>query len=274
MQMFSNSQWSIFLEKYKNDMRPDVYELLHEQYTRFALDDTPSIADARIVNIPIEECGEALINLTEINNTRIQVMNNHDVILAHTYPHDIDPRSLKHSFVRKSIYEALMNMIDQLDIWSPHFAYEVGDLSIKLFEGLRDLKTQQILFDAKFNGIQQSHPTWSHLEVYQETCKWVSPYKNNVPTHSTGAAIDIHLWSHKKHNFCTMGRFNVGGETAPTFSEHSSLTTEQITNRFLFLVAATHAGLINYSYEFWHYSYGDRYATYWNKTASARYYAL
>lgn len=63
-----------------------------------------------------------------------------------------------------------------------------------------------------------------------------------------------------------MKRFNAGEYTAPTFSTHESITDEQIKNRFLFLVAATEAGLTNYVYEWWHYSFGDRYDCYWRKS--------
>jgi D-alanyl-D-alanine dipeptidase len=38
-----------------------------------------------------------------------------------------------------------------------------------------------------------------------------------------------------------------------------------------FLLAATQAGLINYPYEFWHFSFGDRYEAYWHHRDHAMY---
>ncbi|MGB8468039.1 MAG: hypothetical protein WCE21_03455 [Candidatus Babeliales bacterium] len=38
-----------------------------------------------------------------------------------------------------------------------------------------------------------------------------------------------------------------------------------------FLIAANSGGLINYSYEHWHFSYGDRYAAYWSTTTGKKY---
>lgn len=89
---------------------------------------------------------------------------------------------------------------------------------------------------------------------------------NNIPVHSTGAAIDIRLWDTKNEQFVDMGSFGViwgVNASAPTFSE--DLTDEQKSNRLFALIAATQAGLVNYSYEYWHFSYGDRYASFWKK---------
>lgn len=100
----------------------------------------------------------------------------------------------------------------------------------------------------------------------QETAKWVSPYKNNVPVHSTGAAVDIGLWDNKMEDFLDMGTFGAiwgKNNNAPTFSENT--TDNQKRNRLYCLVAAETVGLTNYLYEFWHFSSGDRYEAYWNK---------
>jgi D-alanyl-D-alanine dipeptidase len=248
--------------------------LVSAQLQSFTEHNCPAIADQRIIQIPIIECGEELIDLSQECHPRISVMNEQDLILAHECIDDIDQRSPSHTFVRKSVYDALIKMLDQLDRLAPHFGYESGELCIKLFEGLRDLETQKIVFDKCLHGIMQNNPSLSYEKAYQETCKWVSPYINNIPTHSTGAAIDIHLWNNKTQQFCPMGRFNSGAKTAPTFSTDEVITEEQIKHRFLFLIAATEAGLTNYVFEFWHYSLGDRYASYWNTLPNACYNSL
>lgn len=38
-----------------------------------------------------------------------------------------------------------------------------------------------------------------------------------------------------------------------------------MNNRLLLLVAAAQAGLVNYCYEWWHFSHGDRYAQFWQE---------
>jgi D-alanyl-D-alanine dipeptidase len=251
-------------------MANSTYTIILKQYSS-SIFYPPTIADRCITCIPLHDCGEELIDIATIKHARISVMNDDDILLAHEREDDIDYRSPKHSFVRKSVYLALEHMILELDRLAPHFGYEPGELCIRLFEGLRDLETQKILFDGCLLKIRQQNPSLSYSEAYNETCKWVSPYIMNIPTHSTGAAIDIHLWSDKVQCFCEMGRFNAGEYTAPTFSTHPSITAKQIKNRFLFLVAATEAGLINYTFEWWHYSLGDRYASYWRNQPFAIY---
>lgn len=53
-------------------------------------------------------------------------------------------------------------------------------------------------------------------------------------------------------------------QQALTFSE--AMPLEHKLNRLMFMLAATEAGLTNYVYEWWHWSYGDRYAAYWRES--------
>jgi D-alanyl-D-alanine dipeptidase len=261
--MTNTIQWESSLEKHRSIMGESTYQLLLRQYQAFDAKHAPAIADSCIKEIPIQECGEELIDVHSANHARIKVMSEEELPLAHEYLEDIDPRSEKHSLVRKRVFDCLSHMIQELDEIAPDFGYAKGDLEIRLFEGLRDLATQKKLFDTKLTELLQASPIITHDQAYKETCKWVSPYTDNVPVHSTGAAIDIALWSKKLQNFCDMGRFNVGGTLAPTFSQDSQLSAQQANNRLLFLVAAARAGLVNYLYEFWHFSLGDKYAAYW-----------
>jgi D-alanyl-D-alanine dipeptidase len=192
---------------------------------------------------------------------RIRVMEDELLHKAHVCAEDIDPRAEKHSCMRRGVFDVLVRMIDILDEVAPSFGYEAGELEIHLFEGLRDIATQKILFDTLFEKIKREDPQLSDEEAYAQTSKFVSPYLNNVPVHSTGAAIDIHLYSNKKCDYCHMGRFNSSKGGAPTFSDE--VFEDHKLHRLLLLIAATRAGLTNYVYEFWHFSYGDRYACYW-----------
>lgn len=243
-------------------------DLIQKQYQAALTNRIPRIADTCIKQIPIIENHEELIDIVSSNNSRISIMSEQELLLAHDFPGDIDPRSTRYSLVRKSVYQALERIIIELDKLAPEFGYKKGCLQIKLFEGLRDLAMQKQLFDEKMASILQQNPTLSEQDAYNETCKWLSPYINNVPVHSTGAAVDIHLWNDETKSFCYMGRFNTSGAMAPTFSEDARITDEQKKNRLLFLMAATKAGLTNYPNEFWHYSVGDRYAAYWRESNS------
>ena len=193
-------------------------------------------------------------------------MDGEELLKAHYCAEDIDPRSENYSKMRKSVFLALERMIIELDQLAPFFGYTPGDLEIRVFEGLRDMATQKELFDTCLAGILKNNPEISQEAAYQETSKWISPYINNVPTHTTGAAIDMHLFNNTTNSFCNMGRFN-RGIVGPTFMHHNSLTEEQCNNnRLLFLMAATKADLTNYVYEFWHDSMVKIDAAYWRET--------
>jgi D-alanyl-D-alanine dipeptidase len=170
------------------------------------------------------------------------------------------------SKMRVGLYRKLQTMIASLDTLSQAFGYEPGQICIRVFEGLRDLSTQNMLFQKKLEEILVKNPHFAMEEAERETAKWVSPVKNNVPVHSTGGAVDIRLWDDHRGEFLDMGIFGViwgANETGPTFSEN--ISDEQKKNRLYCLLAAEQAGLTNYSYEFWHFSSKDRYAIYWTK---------
>ena len=260
-----SKSWLEMLNEHRCNIKESTYQFLMKQYQDYAQGKAPKIADPIIKQIPIIENNENLVDIARMNHARISIMNDDQCLLAHQFSGDIDPRSAGYSKMRASVFKALKNMIKQLDLLAPEFGYQAGMLEIKLFEGLRDLAIQKQLFDEKMKKFMEENPTMTQQQAYDETCKWVSPYSNNIPVHSTGAAIDIALWDKKSQTFCNMGRFNTGGKQAPTFCQDESLTEEQKNNRLLFLLAATQAGLTNYLNEFWHFSLGDRYAAYYRE---------
>ena len=108
--------------------------------------------------------------------------------------------------------------------------------------------------------------------AYQEAAKFVSPFIDNIPTHATGAAIDISLFSVNNKKLIDMGKFDVifgPNDQQETFSENTS--EDQSNNRLMLLSAATRAGLVNYGFEWWHYSYGDKMWAYVKKQKAAIY---
>lgn len=271
LQCFS---WNILLENHKKSIGSTSYELLTKQYRAYVAGNAPVIADERVKQIPIIECGEKLIDITTKGKPRIRIMREEEYLLAHAFPEDIDPLSSNFSSVRVGVFKRFEHMLDELDRIAPSFGYEAGELEIVLWEGLRDIATQKALFEACSAKIAKERPELGAQALYQEVSRWVSPYLDNIPAHSTGGAFDIHLWSNKKLCFCDMGRFNSGGPGAPTFADNTNITEQQARNRLLMLIAATRAGFVNYVYEFWHFSYGDRYATYWENVCGKNSVAL
>lgn len=256
--------WDALLASKKCVINEKAYAVITKQYKAFISGQAPKVVDPCIKCIPIIESHESLVDVNLMQNTRITMMKNTDVAFASP---DCNSGLSAASKIRKAVFENLERMLKELDTLAPLFGYESGQIDIKVFEGLRDIATQEMLFNNKTQEIKVANPQMSDDEVFSETCKWVSPVINNVPVHSTGAAIDIRLWDNKTNEFLDLGKFGVvwgKNPNAPTFS--SDLSMQQKNNRLLMILAATQAGLINYCYEFWHYSNGDRYASFWTES--------
>lgn len=243
-------------------------EIIKRQQAAFACGEAPAIAAPVIKSIPIEESGEKLVDVRAMSYSRIMMMP------EPTKPFENDACNSglpSASQVRKTVYEKLVAMTYALDILASEFGYERGEISIKVFEGLRDLKTQALLFNNKKAEVMAANPDMSDDQADAETSKWVSPVKNNVPVHSTGAAVDIRLWNEHKKEYLDLGKFGViwgANPSVPTYSE--DITDIQKRNRLYLQMAAAKAQLTNYHNEYWHFSPSeplkrDRYAAYWHE---------
>lgn len=199
------------------------------------------IADSRVKSVNIDPINEEMIDLLKINNPRIKALSSIDKKYQNTYE--------EFSKVRLGVYKKLVKMLKFIP----------KDVGIAYFEGLRPLWKQKEYFDKKFKEIL--------IEIkdkelaYQETTKHVSPFIDNIPTHGTGAAIDITLFKIKdgRYVLIDMGMFDTIHGHNPqqeTFSENT--TEQQRKNRLMLLNAAIKSDLVNYGFEWWHYSYGDK----------------
>lgn len=264
--------WESEIENHRDLMDEKTYHLIKAQYQAYQSNTLPKIADEEIKAIPIKESGELLVDVREKNTSRIQMLP--DPQTPADSP-ECNSGFASASKIREEIYKKLEEALLNLDKFSSRFGFKSGKVSIKVFEGLRDLATQEMIFQHKVREIQGSNPQMREEEVFKETSKWVSPVENNVPVHSTGGAIDIRLFDQERNEFIDMGPFGVvWGENkiAPTFS--NDITEIQLKNRLFLLIAATRAGLINYPYEWWHLSDGDRYAAFWLESDPSHRYAV
>lgn len=213
------------------------------------------ISDVSVKNIPIYGSQEELVDLLEINELRMKPLATFDLKYKNSYE--------GYSKVRLGVYEKLIVMLNLLP----------KNLGIAYFEGFRPLNKQKEYFD---NKLKETLLSIKDKETaYYETSKLISPFIDNIPTHCTGAAIDItlfHILENGATELIDMGKFDVifgVNDQQETFSENTSQS--QRLNRLILLEAATNAGLINYGYEWWHYSYGDKMWAYVTGKESAIY---
>lgn len=198
-----------------------------------------SIVHPSVKKIPLNEVQEELVDVLAFNDPRILSMGELDIKYACDYE--------GYTQVRLNVYKKLLKM---LEILPKH-------LGIAFFEGYRPLYKQKEYFDTKFKEQFKKH---QNKEIaYVETCKYVSPFIDNIPTHATGAAIDISLFEVEKKQLLDLGEFDCvvsESDLHETFSPSASITQKK--NRSILLEAAIIAGFANYGYEWWHYSYGDK----------------
>lgn len=211
------------------------------------------IADPRIKAVSIQESKEPLINLADptVNpqDSKIRLMPNEQNPNAGFY-HAPHSECFK---VREGLFKALKKMVSILP----------EDIGIYVYEAYRPMSVQKQYFDKVFNETKELNPALKEEEIFQQTAVLVSPVIDNVPPHCTGGAIDITLINLKTNEPLDMGKFGVlfgKNEVAETHSD--KITELQKKNRKILLQAAENAGLVNYPVEWWHYSIGDKYATY------------
>jgi len=200
-----------------------------------------SIVDQAVKNITIQDSIEEMVDLETINNPRIKQLSTFHPRYMNTYK--------AFSQIRHGLYQKLLTMLEILP----------ENMGIAYFEGFRPLAKQKEYFD---NKLQETLLTIQDKELaYQETAKLVSPFIDNIPVHCTGAAIDMTLFQivNNTYELIDMGQFDViFGVNAQQETFSVNTNEQQRTNRLLLLQAATHAGLVNYGYEWWHYSFGDK----------------
>jgi D-alanyl-D-alanine dipeptidase len=215
------------------------------------------ITNHQVKNLPIDECNDRLVDLNKMNHKRIVPMKAFDQVY--------DAKYQESGNIREGLYQKLLLLLEHLP----------NNIGIAFFEGYRPLWKQKKYFDKKFKELLQQSEDHDMEKVYAETSKLVSPFIDNIPVHCTGAAIDLTLFSIDNDgtkSLLDMGKFGViFGSNDQTQTLSDNVTEVQRNNRAILLQATAKAGLVNYGYEWWHYSYGDRAWAYVERKEKAMY---
>jgi len=193
--------------------------------------------------IPIQECGEKLIDLKE------------QIILAYA-GRGLDENDRCYTKVRKTVYVKLCQAQAMLP----------SGYRFLVYCGWRSLEQQRVIFDRKSQQLKMKFPSLSDEELFTEASKMVAPIvelnqKPNVPPpHSTGGAIDVCLIDAEGHVL------DMGALLEKTFEMDPSIlrTDSEVINegaqinRKIMGQALKSVGFVNYEREYWHWSYGDR----------------
>ena len=222
------------------------------------LADIPTHYDKRVVEIKVvDEGDEDLVNLfsLEKSDSRIRMLPTPEIPLSNE---NMNAGFHCSYLIRKGLYLRLKILVSALDLINDN----KRKISVLVFEGLRDLQTQKALFETCFNEFSEKYPDLSSIEVRKLAEKFVTPPEKEPP-HSTGGCVDIRLFDDDNNTFLDLGKFGLFwgvNEQAHMFC--ANLTDEQKENRRMLLTASAMAGLVNYPYEWWHFSYGDKFYAY------------
>ncbi len=201
----------------------------------------PSIVEQKIHECLCDHC-VYIVDLVKENNPRLKSL----ALFDKKYKQEHKEFSL----VRKGLYFKLLNMLKYLP----------DNIGIAYYECCRPLYIQKKYFDKKYREILKQIP--DKQKAYEETAKLVAPFISFIPPHSTGGAIDMTLFiidEDGTESLLDMGKFGVIfglNDQQETFSDNTTL--RQRLNRLLLLNVAAKAGLKNYAFEWWHFSYGDQ----------------
>jgi D-alanyl-D-alanine dipeptidase len=213
------------------------------------------IADPEIVAMPVEDKGEALVDLRDQD------------VLQYGKPPVVGSAEC-YTKIRKTVY-------DKLCLAQNHLP---NDWRFRIYEGYRSLEVQQALFDAEYQRASERHLQASHEDVFHETTQLVAPVMNldgsqNIPPHSTGAAVDLEVIT-PQGKLVDMGMsvkdWNIV-EPEVCFTVTTAIPKIAREHRKILAAAMKTQGFVNYATEWWHYSYGDQYWAYHRKIKKALY---
>jgi D-alanyl-D-alanine dipeptidase len=200
--------------------------------------DVTLIADPRVLAVPVEERGDALVELGESGSLRL------------------DPRKREVNpdfrLVREGLVQRLVEARDRLP----------EGIALLIVEGYRPVSLQARYFEEHCRELQARHPDWTDHLVRIVASRYVSP-PDIVPPHSTGGAIDLTLSTDE-------GELDMGTpvNASPEESQGACYTSAHgisrgaARSRGLLIATMRVAGFVNYPTEWWHWSYGDRYWAY------------
>jgi D-alanyl-D-alanine dipeptidase len=122
-------------------------------------------------------------------------------------------------------------------------------------DAFRPVSIQQKYYNSYFQKFKKNYPSYSDSKLKKLTSKFViDPKDIKRAGHLTGGAIDLVLAKNGRNLPMKNLSFN--------FERRSITASDQKikhinNNRLLLLSVMTEAGFVNYSNEYWHFSYGD-----------------
>jgi D-alanyl-D-alanine dipeptidase len=215
---------------------PDFLKRLANQTSNILL----NISDTRVAQMPVVDCGEPLVSL-ETLHARILV--------------DDSPKNREHLgytpifSVRKTVGEMLIAAAESLP----------ADFSLLIKESLRPASIQQLFFKRRLATLSKQNPLLGQQQLIALTARFIAPPW--VGGHPSGGAIDVTL-SDSSGGELDLGCGYDQDEEASggaCISGFAHLAGPAREHRALLFATLGEVQFVNYPFEWWHWSYGDRY---------------
>ncbi|MFJ9373473.1 M15 family metallopeptidase [Streptomyces sp. NPDC101455] len=190
------------------------------------------MSDARVAAIPVAECGEPLVDVS-------------DVLLVDDRKNDNGAELHLRQGVLDRLLEAEALLPD--------------GLRLLFVEGYRPPVLQRRYFESYGDELRAAHPDWSADRIRSAASRYVSPPE--IAPHSAGAAVDLTLADADGREIDMGTPMNANPEESDgaCYTGADNITAEARTHRAVLGKALGAVGLVNYPTEWWHWSYGDRY---------------
>ncbi len=190
------------------------------------------MADRRVVDIPVQECGEKLVRMSGL------AVSEHKLSLG-------DERLYVRAGVAARLEEAARNLPD--------------GIRLLFVEGWRAALVQRHYFDSYRERLRADGIATDPDELYRLASRYVSPPQ--LAPHTAGAAVDLTLCTPDGEGLDLGTPVNASPEESDggCYTAATNISAEGARNRAVLGTAMTAAGFVNYPTEWWHWSYGDRY---------------
>ncbi|MEO3863494.1 M15 family metallopeptidase [Acrocarpospora sp. B8E8] len=193
------------------------------------------MSDPRVASMPVEECGEPLVDVRDIPGVRI------DDRLA--------DKAGAYTRLRQGVAERVATAQGRLP----------AGLRFLVVEAYRPLWLQVRYFDEYAAELRDNNPDWPEDYVFVQASRSLAPPA--VGPHVCGGAIDLTLCTDDGTELPMGTDVNASPEESANacYTNAPDLSPAARENRTILTTTLTTAGLVNYPTEWWHWSYGDRY---------------
>ncbi|MFE0175351.1 M15 family metallopeptidase [Streptomyces sp. NPDC059002] len=203
--------------------------------------------DPRVVDIPVHDCGEALVDLRQLPFV------------------DVDDRLADAAGAYAQLREGVAWRLARAARLLP------DGLRLLVTEGYRPLALQIKYFEDYAAELRHANPDWSDEHLHRQTSRSLSPPE--VGPHVAGAAVDVTLCTATGAELDLGTPVNASPEESDgaCYTDAARVSAAARRNRRTLCAALSTAGLVNYPTEWWHWSYGDRYWAYATRAPTAQY---